>query len=77
MSAYEFGSPEFDDAVRAAGHRAFLDTLASGHSVFYTNGEGLNLMELPDGRRFEIRWLPGAPSGENYEIVRELATRAA
>ena len=77
MAAYEFGSAEFDEAAFAAGHQAFLDTLASGHSVFYTNEEGLNVMELPDGRRFEIRWLPGAPSGENYEVVRELAKRAA
>jgi len=29
-------------------------------------------MELADGRRFEIRWIPGAPSGQNYEILREL-----
>jgi hypothetical protein len=34
-------------------------------------------MEQPDGRRFEIRFIPGAPSGENYEIVRELSRRAA
>jgi len=34
-------------------------------------------MELPDGRRFEIRWIPGAPGGQNYEVVRELKTRAA
>jgi len=34
-------------------------------------------MERADGRRFEIRWLPGAPSGENYEIIRELAAHAA
>jgi len=35
------------------------------------------VMELPDGRRFEISWIPGAPSGSNYEIVRELKVRAA
>jgi hypothetical protein len=34
-------------------------------------------MERADGRRFEIRWLPGAPSGENYEIIRELTAYAA
>jgi hypothetical protein len=77
MPAYEFGSPEFDEAVRAAGHQAFLDTLASGHSVFYVDRDGLNVMELPDGRRFEIRWIPGAPSGENYEVIREVKARDA
>jgi hypothetical protein len=72
-----FGNPEFDDAIREAGHKAFLETLAAGLPVFYLGGDGLNVMECPDGRRFEIRWLPGAPSGENYEIIRELAARAA
>jgi hypothetical protein len=77
MPAYEFGSLEFHEAVRAAGHQAFLDTLAAGLPVFYLDRDGLNVMELPDGRRFEIRWVPGAPSGENYEVIREVSPRAA
>ena len=75
--ALKFDSPEFDEAASAAGHKAFLDTLASGLPVFYLDDDGLNVMELPDGRRFEIRWIPGAPCGENYEVVRELKARAA
>jgi hypothetical protein len=75
--AYDFNSPEFDEAVRAAGHQAFLDTLAAGLPVFYLDDDGLDVMQLPDGRKFEIRWIPGAPSGENYEIVRELTANAA
>ena len=75
--AYDFNSAEFDDAVRAAGHKAFAETLAAGLSVFYIDGEGLNVMERADGRRFEVRWLPGAPSGENYQIIRELKAHAA
>ncbi len=58
--AYDFDSPEFDEAVRAAGHKAFLETLAAGLPVFYLDSDGLNVMEQPDGRKFEIRWLPGA-----------------
>lgn len=77
MAAYDFASKEFDDAVRAAGRRAFEETLAAGLSVFYLDDEGLDVMEQPDGRRFEIRWIPGAPSGENYEILREVKQRAA
>jgi hypothetical protein len=77
MAAYEFLSKEFDDAVRAAGRRAFEESLAAGLPVFYLDDEGLNVMELPDGRRFEIRWIPGAPSGENYEILHEVKRRAA
>lgn len=75
--AYDFGSAQFDDAVQAAGRKAFSETLAAGLPVFYLDGDGLNVMECADGRRFEIRWLPGAPSGENYEVIRELAAHAA
>jgi hypothetical protein len=75
--AYDFGSPEFDDAVRAAGRKAFTEALAAGLPVFYIDNEGLNVMEEGDGRRFEIRWLPGAPSGENFEVIRELTAHAA
>ena len=74
---YEFGSPEFDEAVRAATHQAFLDTLAAGLPVFYLDDQGLNVMEQPDGRRFEIEWVPGKPAGENYRIIREVPARAA
>ncbi len=77
MAAYDFDSPEFDEAVAAATHEAFLRALASGHPVFYIDNEGLNVMEYGDGRRYEIRWVPGAPSGENFEIVRDLKANAA
>jgi len=75
--SYDFGSAEFDEAVRAACHQAFLETLAAGLPVFYRDTDGLNVMHRPDGRRFEIRWVPGAPSGENYEVIRELTAHAA
>jgi hypothetical protein len=26
-------------------------------------------MEQPDGRRFEIRYIPGAPGDRNFEVV--------
>ena len=76
MAQYEFGSPEFDQAVWEAGHKAYLDTLAAGRPAFIME-DGLNLMVMPDGRRFEIRWLPGRPGGENYEVVREVKADAA
>ena len=74
---YDLGSAEFDEAVREATRKAFAETLAAGLPVFYIDGQGLNVMERADGRRFEIRWLPGAPSGENYEVIRELTADAA
>jgi hypothetical protein len=75
--AYDFGTSEFDGAVRAAGRKAFAEALASGVPVFYIDAGGLDVMERKDGRKFEIRWLPGAPSGENYEAIRELTAHAA
>ena len=56
---------------------AFLETLAAGRPVFYLDHSGLDVMERPDGRKFEIRWIPGAPAGENFEIVREVTESAA
>lgn len=75
--AYEFGSADFEGAVRAAGRKAFVEALTSGLPVFYVDAEGLNVMERSDGRKYEIRWLPGASSGENYEVIRELTAHAA
>jgi hypothetical protein len=77
MAAYEFASEEFDNAVRAATRKAFEETLAAGLSVFYLDNDGLDVMEQPDGSRFEIRWIPGTPSGENYKVLREVKKRAA
>ena len=74
--AYDFGSARFDEAVRAAGHQAFLDTLAAGLPVFHPDDDGIDSMLLPDGRKYVIRWIP-APSGENYETVREVTVHAA
>ena len=74
---YQFDSPEFDEAVREAGHRAFKEALAAGLPVFYIDSAGLNVMEYGDGRRYEIRWVPGAPAGENFEIIRDLSANAA
>ena len=76
-AAYDFGSTEFDGAVKAAGRKAFDEALAAGLPVSYVDSEGFNVMQYPDGRRFEIRWIPGAPAGENYEVIRELTAHAA
>jgi hypothetical protein len=70
-----------DDQLRPV-HRldsahALDEALASGIPVFYTDADGVNIMERDDGRKFEVRWLPGAPSGENYEVIRELTAHAA
>jgi hypothetical protein len=77
LMRYEFGTPDFHDAVRVATRQAFTETLAAGLPVFYLDNDGLNVMELPDGSRFEIRWRPGAPAGENFEVIGPMTARAA
>ena len=77
MAAYKFASDEFIEAVRAGTHKAFLETLQAGLPVFYTDRDGLEVMELPDGRRFEIWWNSASTTGQNYDVVREIAARAA
>jgi len=74
---YDLASSEFDRAAWAAGRKAFDETLAAGLPVFYLDDHGTNVMLRPDGRAFEIRWIPGAPSGSNYEIVHELSSITA
>jgi hypothetical protein len=75
--AYDFHSTGFDQAAWAAGRKAFDETLAAGLPVFYIDSEGLNVVQYPDGRKFEIRWVPGAPAGENYKMIREVTAHAA
>lgn len=69
-------SPNFVVEVAAATNQARLDTLRAGVPVFYRDDSGIELMEYPDGRRFEIRYIPGDPSGHTHEILRELRDAA-
>jgi hypothetical protein len=60
----------------SAGASARL--LKAGLPVFYLDAkENINIMEQPDGRKFEIRFIPGAPRERNYEVLRELGKSAA
>jgi hypothetical protein len=63
-------TPEFTRDAEAAIDRAREETLAAGVAVFYRDAvSGLEIMEQPDGQRFEIRYIPGAPGDRNYEVV--------
>jgi len=77
MDELDIFSDEFAEAASSAWNRARQDALKQGHSVFYADEEGRYIMEQPDGKRFEIRFIPGAPRDENYEVVRELPAAAA
>ncbi|HVV47516.1 MAG TPA: hypothetical protein VHC72_20035 [Bryobacteraceae bacterium] len=71
-------SAEITSAFRAAVAEARKDALAAGVSIFYRDSTtGLDVMEQPGGRKFEIRYIPGAPRDRNYEVLRELDRSAA
>ncbi len=66
-------SDEFDAAVKAAIAEATAETLKAGVPLFYRDSaSGLEVMEMADGRMFEIRYLPGQPGDRNHEVLREL-----
>ena len=67
---------EFTRQAEQAWDRARDEALANGIPVFYRENS-IQTMERPDGRRFEIRFISGAPRGSNYEIIRELSASAA
>ncbi len=69
-------SDEFARLVAQATDRARRELLASGVEVVYRdNLTGIDILERPDGRCFEIRFLPeGDP---NYEVLRELPDQRA
>ena len=73
-----FFSEEFTAAIISAAARARLETLEAGVPVFYRDWEtNLDIMEQPDGRKFEVRFIAGAPRETNYRVIRELNGTAA
>jgi hypothetical protein len=52
--------------------------MQAGVAIFYRDSaSGINFMEQPDGRRFEIRYIPNSSGDGNQQIIRELSSRAA
>jgi hypothetical protein len=76
--SFDILSPEVMQAVIEGGIQARKESLALGLPVFYRDAEtDCDMMELPDGRRFQIRLVPGVPRGHEYEIIREVIADAA
>ena len=68
-----FFSPAFSAAIVSAGARARLETLEAGVPVFYRDWKSnLDIMEQPDGRKFEVCFIAGAPRETNYRVIQEL-----
>lgn len=69
---------EFTRQAEAAWDRARDGALSRGLPLFYRDHKtSIEIMQHPDGRRFEIQFIADAPRGRNYEIVRELSSSAA
>jgi hypothetical protein len=63
---------------RAAVARERKETLDAGIPIFYRDPTtGMNIMEQPGGRRYEIRFRPGVPRDRHYEVIREISRDAA
>jgi len=78
MEEGEFFQEAFSAAVISAGARARLETLQAGVQVFYRDwNRNLDVMEQPDGRKFEVCFIAGAPRDSNYRVIRELDETAA
>ncbi len=70
-------SEEDTQLAEAASNRAREESLKQGIAVTYRDhATGLEVLQEPDGRRFEIRFIAGAPRGHNFEVLRELASNA-
>jgi hypothetical protein len=73
-----FFDEAFTAAVISASARARQETLNAGVPVFYRDWkQNLDVMEQPDGRKFEVSFIAGAPRESNYRVIRELDKTAA
>jgi len=78
MARVENFGDEVTVAFQAAVAEARASALAAGVPIFYRDSAtGLEVMEQPGGRIFEIRFIPGAPRESHYEVLRELGRNAA
>jgi hypothetical protein len=74
MAELDIFSDDFTRKAEFAWDQARAASLQRGIPVLYRDHRtGVEVMERPDGRRFEIRFIEGAPRGRHYEILRELS----
>jgi hypothetical protein len=78
MEQPEIFSDELEAAFKNGVAEAILESRKAGLPVFYHDYQaGIDVMEQPDGRKFEIRYIPNAPGDQNHQVVRELIRTAA
>ena len=76
MATDSIFNKQFHDTMVSAMVDAREATLRAGVPVFYGDGSGGYVKEMPDGRKFQIRFISPASGESNYEIVREIRSAA-
>ena len=72
MTPVDILSDEFAAAAAEVGLRARQQAFDSGHWLVYVDKQGRIVQEMPDGTKFEIRFLAGMPRESHIEIIREI-----
>jgi hypothetical protein len=76
MTASGILTAEFAERAALAGLRARQKALAQGHPVVFRDDLGRYIEEFPDGRRLEVRFVPGIPRESHLKVVGELPAGA-
>jgi hypothetical protein len=78
MASSKILDGQFVDSAISIFARASQETLDAGVPIFYRDPEsGMDVMERPDGSRFQVLFLSNAPLEDHYQIVRQLNRTAA
>ena len=68
MAEINARSEVFPWAEAVARFHAREEALAAGHAVVFMDDLGRYVQERPDGRQFEVRFVPGC-TGESHLLV--------
>ena len=78
MEQPDIFSAKLEAAFKAGVADAIRESFKAGLSIFYHDYQaGIDVMEQPDGRKFEIRYIANAPGDCNHQVLRELTRSAA
>ncbi len=72
MIRVDIFSEEFAAVAAEIGLRVRQQAFEAGHWLVYVDEQGRIVQEMPDGTKFEIRFLAGMPRESHIEIIREI-----
>jgi hypothetical protein len=73
MASSSILAEESLNGITEAFLKARRDALEAGHAIVYLDADGRYVQELPNGRRFEIRFDPSQPRESHLIVIRELS----